>query len=455
MFKFLFRDKVFNKKLFALTLPISLQNLMLALVAAADAVMLGKLDQDSMAAVSLATQIQFVQNMFLGASCAGIAGLGAQYWGKKDIPVLGKLFGLSIRESLLLSIVFFIGCRLFPEILMRLFATDPILINIGVEYLKIASWSYLITGISQCYLAIMRVSDHATYSAWISSVTVVVNIILNAIFIFGLLGCPAMGVKGAALATVAARVFELLWCIGTTYGKSFIKLKLKTIFTFERLLIYDFWKYTAPILGAFMLWGVGFTAYTALMGQLGRDSAAANAIAAVVRDLMCCLCNGIAVGSGIMIGNELGAGHLKKGKVYGVRSMLLSFVIGFISMLVILCSIPIVLQFIKMTPLARDYMIGMFAIMSFYMIGRCVCTVTINGIFAAGGDTMFDPISLVVCMYGIALPCAFLGTFYFHWPVLVIYACTCLDEVGKIPWVIYHFYKYRWVRNITRDTTEA
>ena len=155
-----------------------------------------------------------------------------------------------------------------------------------------------------------------------------------------------------------------------------------------------------------MLWGVGFTAYTALMGQLGRDSAAANAIAAVVRDLMCCLCNGIAVGSGIMIGNELGAGHLKKGKVYGVRSMLLSFVIGFISMLVILCSIPIVLQFIKMTPLARDYMIGMFAIMSFYMIGRCVCTVTINGIFAAGGDTMFDPISLVVCMYGIALPCA-------------------------------------------------
>lgn len=450
LLRFLFGDKIFNKKLFSLTLPISLQNLMLALVAAADAVMLGKLNQDAMAAVSLATQIQFIQNMFLGAICAGIAGLGAQYWGKKDTGVIEKIFGSSIRESLVLSILFFIGCRIYPEYLMRLFASDPILINIGVEYLKIASWSYLITGISQCYLAIMRVSEHATYSAWISSTTVVLNIILNAIFIFGLCGAPAMGAKGAALATVLARIFELLWCIGTSYSSKFIKLKLRTIFTLERLLIYDFWKYTAPILGAFMLWGVGFTAYTALMGQLGRDPAAANAIAAVVRDLMCCLCNGIAVGSGIMVGNELGAGNLIKGKRYGQRAMVMSFLIGILSTIIVLCTIPLVLHFIKMTPAARDYMIGMFVIMAFYMIGRCVCTVTINGVFAAGGDTMFDPISLLVCMYGIALPCAFLGTFYFHWHVLVVYACTCLDEVGKIPWVIYHFYKYRWVRNITR-----
>jgi Na+-driven multidrug efflux pump len=296
----------------------------------------------------------------------------------------------------------------------------------------------------------MRVSEHATYSAWISSTTVIINITLNAVFIFGLFGISAMGVKGAALATLSARIFELVWCVGTTDSRSFIKLKIRTIFTFEKLLIFDFWKYTAPILGAFMLWGVGFTAYTALMGQLGRDPAAANAIAAVVRDLMCCLCNGIAVGSGIMVGNELGAGNLIRGKRYGQKAMVLSFLIGIFSTIIVLCTIPFVLHFIKMTPAAREYMIGMFVIMSFYMIGRCVSTVTINGIFAAGGDTMFDAVSLVVCMYGIALPCAFLGTYYFHWPVLVIYACTCLDEVGKIPWVIFHFYKYRWVRNITR-----
>lgn len=450
-FKFLFGDKVFNKKLFALALPISLQNLMLALVAAADAVMLGKLNQDAMASVSLATQIQFIQNMFVTAICFGIGVLGAQYWGKKDTAVLGKIFGSSVRDSLFISLMFFIGCRFFPEKLMKLFASDPILINNGVEYLKVASWSYLIVGISQCYLAIMRVTEHAVYSAWISSVTVVLNIILNAVFIFGFCGVPAMGIKGAALATLSARIFELVWCIGTTFGKSFIKLKIKNMVIIDRALLFDFWKYTAPILGAFMLWGVGFTAYTALMGHMGRDAAAANAIAAVVRDLMCCLCNGVAGGSGIIIGNELGAGNLGKGKLYGQKAMLMSFVIGVFSAFMILGTLPVVLNFVKLTEDARYYMIWMFVIMSVYMIGRCVCTVTINGVFSAGGDTMFDPVSLLVCMYGIALPCAFIGAFYLHLPVLVIYACTCLDEVGKIPWVVYHFCKYKWVRNITRD----
>ncbi|MBR2510214.1 MAG: MATE family efflux transporter [Lentisphaeria bacterium] len=449
-FNFLFGDKVFNKKLFTLALPISLQNLMLALVAAADAVMLGKLEQNAMAAVSLATQIQFVQNMFLGAICWGVGVLGAQYWGKKDILFLGRLFGLSIRESLIISVVFFIGCRFFPDKLMKLFASDPVLINIGAEYLRIAAWSYLITGISQCYLAIMRVSEHAVYSAWISSVTVVVNIILNAVLIFGLFGVPAMGVKGAALATLIARIFELCWCIGTTFGKTFIKLKIRMIFSFSRILLLDFWRYTGPILGAFILWGVGFTAYTAIMGHMGCDAAAGNAIAAVVRDLMCCLCNGIAVGSGIIIGNELGAGDLAKGKLYGEKALVMSFVAGIISLCMILCSIPVVLSFIQLTTQAREYMIGMFCIMSFYMIGRCICTVVINGVFSAGGDTMFDPISVLVAMYGVGLPCAFLGAFYFHWPVLVIYGCTCLDEVGKVPWVICHFLKYKWVKNITR-----
>ena len=196
------KDRVFNRKLLSLAFPISMQNLMLALVAAADAVMLGKVSQNAMAAVSLATQIQFVQNMLLGAIVSGAGILGAQYWGKKDTATLGRIFGLSIHEAMLVSVAFFLGCRYFPEKLMLLFAHDPELVEIGAEYLKIASWSYLLTGVSQCYLAIMRVSEHASRSAWISSGAVIANIVLNSIFIFGLCGAPAMGVKGAALATV-------------------------------------------------------------------------------------------------------------------------------------------------------------------------------------------------------------------------------------------------------------
>ena len=446
----IFSDQLFRKRLTALALPIAFQNLMLALVAAADAVMLGRFDQNAMAAVGLATQVQFVQNIILWAIVSGVGVMGAQYWGKGDRVVMGRIFGISIRQSTVVCLAFFVGCRFFPEKLMLCFAHDPELVRIGAEYLQVAAWSYLLTGVSQCCLGIMKVSDHVRRATVISSGAVVLNIVFNAVFIFGMCGVPAMGVRGAALATVLARIVELIWCVASSYQKTFIRLKFSDVATFDRVLSADFLRYMLPILGAGLLWGIGFTAYTALMGHLGPDAAAANAIAAVARDLMCCLCNGLAGGCGIMIGNELGAGRLELGKTYGERSMVLAFTAGGFSTLVILAVIPLVSHFIPLTELAHEYMVGMFMILSVYMIGRCVCTVVINGIFSAGGDTIFDIYSLVVCMWGIALPCAFAGAFWLKLPVLAVYACTCLDEVGKIPWVMLHYRRYKWVRNITR-----
>ena len=446
----IFSDQLFRKRLFSLALPIAFQNLMLALVAAADAVMLGRFDQNAMAAVGLATQVQFVQNIILWAIVSGVGVMGAQYWGKGDRVVMGKIFGISIRQSTIVCLAFFVGCRFFPEKLILCFAHDPELVRIGAEYLQVAAWSYLLTGVSQCCIGIMKVSDHVRRATVISSGAVVLNIVFNAIFIFGMCGLPAMGVRGAALATVLARIVELIWCVASSYQKTFIRLKFSDVATFDRVLSADFLRYMLPILGAGLLWGIGFTAYTALMGHLGPDAAAANAIAAVARDLMCCLCNGLAGGCGIMIGNELGAGRLELGKIYGERSMVLAFMAGGFSTMVILAVIPLVSHFIPLTELAHEYMKGMFMILSVYMIGRCVCTVVINGIFSAGGDTLFDIYSLVVCMWGIALPCAFAGAFWLKLPVLAVYACTCLDEVGKIPWVMLHYRRYKWVRNITR-----
>ena len=450
MLKGLFDDKPFYRKLVAIMAPIALQNLMLAMVAAADTVMLGRVDQNAMAAVSLATQIQFVQNMILGVVVSVIGILGAQYWGKGDKVVLGKLFGMGIRHCVVISVAFFIGCVFFPRYLMRLFANDETLISIGVKYLKIAGWSYLLTGVSQCYMAIMKVSDHVPRTAWISSVTVVINIILNSIFIFGLFGVPAYGAEGAAIATLIARVIEVLWCIASSYQNSFIRLELRNLFSFERLLAKDYWRCALPLLGAYLFWGVGFTSYTAIIGQLGPDAAASNAIAAGVRDLMCCLCNGLCTAGGILIGNELGAGRLEQGRKYGDRLAILSYIIGFFCTFVILAIIPVVKHYMKLTDKAQGYLVGMFVILSIYMIGRCVNTIIINGIFSAGGDTMFDFYSLAICMWGLAVPCALISAFWLHWHVLIVYSCTCLDEVGKIPWVMHHYRKYKWVKNLTR-----
>ena len=446
-----FSDKIFLKKLGRLAAPIALQNLMLASVAAADALMLGRVTQNSMAAVSLATQIQFIQNMILMAIISPIVILGAQYWGKKDEKTVNDIFCIGLRLSVAVSLLFFIGCVFFPRYLMLIFTNEEVLIEIGVRYLKVAGWSYLLTGISQCYLAIMKVSEHAVQTAVVSSGAVIINIVLNAVFIFGLFGAPAMEVQGAATATLISRVIELVAVVIFSYRKGYIHPNWSRFFRRNKLLFGDFQRCALPLLGACLFWGIGFTSYSAFMGHLGTDATAANSIAAVVRDLVCCLCNGLASGGGILVGNELGAGKLDVGKRYGDRLVKIAFLTGFLSTAIMLAVTPFVTSFVKMTEQAERYLIGMMIIMAFYMIGRTVNTIIINGIFAAGGDTMFDMYSLAVCMWGIAIPLAVAGTFFLNWPVPVVYACTCLDEVGKIPWVMYHYRKYKWVKDLTRE----
>ena len=441
---------MFYHKLWGLMFPIVLQNLMLALVAVADAFMLGGMDQNYMSAVSLATQIQFIQNMFLSAATASLGILGAQYWGKGDVKTLDEIFCMALRLCGLVSVIFFAACVFGGRYLMLIFTNESVLIDYGVSYLRIAGFSYLLTGISQCYLVIMTTCEHARTTAAISSATVCLNIILNAVFIYGAFGIEAMGVRGAALATLIARIVELTYSVVISYRKGYIHPQMYFLFHRNKQLSRDFSKCAMPLLGACLFWGIGFTSYSSFMGHLGVDAAAANSVAAVVRDVVCCLSAGISGATGIMVGNELGAGNLKRGKEYGIRLLKISCICGVVAALLMCVTAPIVLHFVKLTPQATTYLKGMFGVIAVYMIGRAINDVTINGIFGAGGDTLFDMYSLAVCMWCLAIPLAAAGTYYFHWPVVVVYACTCIDEVGKLPWVLHHFRKYKWVKDLTR-----
>ncbi len=440
----------FYRRLAELAFPIALQSLMLASVAAGDALMLGRIAQDEMTAVSLATQVQFVKNMILYAVTGAGAILGAQYWGNGDTASLRRLFSRMLRICGLVSLLFFAACETAAPLLMRIFTHDEPLIAIGSVYLRIAGFSYLLTGISQSYLTAMKVTDHVPPSAWISSAAVVLNILFNAVFIFGLLGAPRMQARGAALATTLSRAAELMLCLAVSRGGSYLRPAWSRLFEKQGQLGRDFSRQCLPLLGGSLLWGVGFTSYTAIMGHMGADAAAANSVAAVVRDLICCVCNGVGTAAGIMVGNELGAGRLERGKIIGVRLKNLSYAIGLLSMAAVLALTPLVVRMVILTDEARQLLTGMMIIMAIYMIGRCVNTVTINGVLDGGGDTLFDMYSLAVCMWGVAIPLALLGAFVLNWPVVAVYACTCLDEVGKIPWVMVRLKKFKWVRNLTR-----
>ncbi len=444
-----FADKDFNKKLFSLVVPITLQQLMLAVVSASDAVMLGLLSQDKMSAVSLATQITFVENLFLAAMTIGLSMLASQYWGKKDKAAVEWIFAYVMKITVAAAFVFFVMAQFFPAFLMRLLTNEPILIRGGAEYLRLVAPSYLFTGIAQIYLCALKNSGRAKKASIISSVCMLCDMCMNIVLILGLLGFPRLEIAGAAVSTSIASTAQALWCVMESLKKERIKLRLDNILHTDKILRRAFWKYTAPVLGNELVWGVGFTMFSVIMGHLGSDAVAANSVANIVKNLVCCLCLGLGSGGGIIVGNELGAGNLDKAKVYGGRLCIISVIGGAISGLVLLAVSPLVLSFANLSDTAGEYLKWMLVVCSYYMIGKSVNSTTIAGIFCAGGDSKFGFACDTVVMWCIIVPIGMICAFVLKLPVVAVYFILNLDEILKLPAVYVNYKKYKWVCDLT------
>lgn len=443
-------NRSFLRELSKLMIPIAFQSFMLAAVIASDSIMLGIVSQDALGAVSLASKVQFVQNIGIAGLVGGGMVLSSQYLGKDDKRTVGNIFTLMLKYSVIICVIFWAISFFIPDLLMNIFTDDNTMIEIGAKYLKITSWSYLIIGVTQCYLMMLKTSNRALSSAVISSIAVIINILLNAIFIFGLFSLPKMEAEGAALATVIARIIELLIALIVFKKSKCINYSILEIFKLNSKLEHEFWNITRNLIFNEFVWGCGVTIYSIIIGHLGNDATAANSIASVLKDLVTSLCRGIGVGGGIMIGYKLGANELNRAKRDGDRLVKISFIYGLISSAIILISVPVVLHFMKLSDTASNYLLVMLIICSVYMIAKSLNITIINGILYAGGDSKFDAYSLGVTMWGIIIPLALVGTFIASWPVLVIYLIISLDEVIKIPWVIHHYKKYKWIKNITK-----
>lgn len=446
-------NREFYKKLLCLVLPIAFQQFMLSLVSASDALMLGMISQDALAAVSLAGQITFVFNLFLSAFSMGTSMLAAQYWGKKDYLSLEKILAFVLRASLIVSFLFFAGTLLIPRHLMYIFTSDPALINAGVSYLQASSVSFLMCGISQIYLCMMKNSGRAIKSTVISSTAVVLNIILNAVFIFGLGAIPAMGIAGAAFATVIARTIETAWSVMDSSKENSIRLNLRFFIHTDKELEKTYWKHSLPILGNQLAWGCGFTMYSVVMGHMGSDAVAANSIANITKSLMVCFCLGVANGGSIIVGNELGAGNLALAKEYGRKLCRMSVLSGVVSGGLLLAFSPLILHFASLNSQAEEYLKWMFWICSYYLIGKSINSTTIGGIFSAGGDTRFGLICDAITLWCITVPLGCIAAFVLNWPVLAVYFVLNLDEIVKLPVVYKHYKEYLWVKDLTCKKT--
>lgn len=446
-------NRTFWKKLWPLVIPIAFQQLMSALVSTSDTLMMSLIDQSSLSAVSLATQITFVVSLF----CFGLTGAGsllaAQYWGKGSRSDVEQVFAVLLEPMALVGAVFTAASLAVPHLLMRIFTPDPELIRLGSGYLRAVAFSYLLMCINQSYLTILRNSGRASTATVISSSGVVINIILNGVLIFGLLGLPALGAVGAALATTITRVIEFFWVVAETARPDRIKLRQKYFFG-KCPLRKEYWKHGTILTANNLVWGVGITMGSVILGRMGSDAVAANSIAMTMKNLINCFCMGLASGGAILVGNELGANNLETARKYGGKVVRLALISGAITAVFLISLTPVIASVAELSDRSREYLSFMIVVCAINLIGMSNNSAVISGIFPAGGDTRFGFICDTITLWGIVVPLGFLGAFVWDLPIWVVYIFINMDEWVKIPAVFHHYRKYRWVRNLTVNTEE-
>ena len=444
--------KRFYQKLLPLVFPIAFEQLMYSLVSASDALMLGLLDQASLSAVSLAAQVQFVFSLFMGGLTGGGNVLVAQYWGRGITEQVERVYAILLRYATLAGAVFSGAALLCPQLLMRFFTPDPELIRLGSGYLRAVSLSYVLMCINQSYLTILRNSGRAATATVISSTGVILNILLNAVLIFGLLGFPALGAVGAALATTLTRVAEFIWVLAETARPGRIKLRKNYLFG-KCSLSREYWKHGVILAANNLVWGVGITMGSVILGRLGSDAVAANSIAVTMKNLVNCFCMGLASGGAILVGNELGANNLETARHYGGKVVRLALLSGAVTAVFLVAMTPLILKLAELSPQSQEYLKWMILVCAVNLIGMSNNSAVISGIFPAGGDTRFGFICDVITLWVIVVPLGFLGAFVWDLPIWVVYIFINMDEWVKMPAVFHHYRKYRWVRNLTREET--
>lgn len=441
----------FSRNLLRLAVPIVLQNLVTTAVSSADVIMLGFVSQDALAAGSLASQIMFILNLVYSGISSGVIMLAAQYWGKQDTLTIERIMGIGMRISILISTVFFILAFFFPALLMRIFTNDMQLVSTGIPYLKIVSFSYLFMSISQVYLCTMRTIERVIFATAANASALLLNILLNAVFIFGLLGAPKMGIAGVALATTIARGIEFVICMLDALKFKTIRFRPSTIFERHKLLFADFMKYSLPAFGNEVSWGLAFSMYSVIMGHLGSDIVAANAVVVVAKNLGTVACFGIANAGAILLGKSIGAGRMETVKADASKFCKITFISGMIGGIFIFLLRPLFMNMADLTATAQGYLNIMLFINMYYVLGQAMNSAVICGVFRSGGDSKWGFICDTIDMWGYAVPIGFFTAFVLKLPPMWVYFIICTDEFVKIPFVYKHYKSYKWLKNITRE----
>lgn len=442
----------FYRNVIALVIPMALQNLINVGVSAADVIMLGGVGETALSGASLAGQVQYIMTLFLFGLTSGATVLTAQYWGKGDRDSIEKILGMAVKAAVFVTALFTVAALAVPEVLMSIFTSDPAVTAEGIRYLRIVAFSYMLMGITQAYLYIMRSVERVIVATVVYLLSLLCNIVLNSIFIFGLMGCPAMGVRGAALGTLCARILEVILVAG--YARLFnrdIKLRMKYVIHTDRILFRDFMRYALPVVVNEVMWGLGTAANTAILGHMGSPAVAANSVAQVARQLATVVSFGLSSAAAIYLGKTIGEKKQEYAREYSKRFILLSIIMGALGGAVILAVSPVAASALSLSVTAKEYLRFMFFVMSYFVVGQAFNTTMVVGIFRSGGDTRFGLILDVSTMWCCSILLGFIAAFVLKWNVPAVYVILMSDEIIKIPITTWRYRKYRWLRDVTRE----
>lgn len=447
--------KNFYKQVCLLIIPMALQNLINVGVQAADVFMLGRVGEKVLSGASLAGQIQFIMTLILFGTTSGATVLTAQYWGKKDTRTIEKILGMGMLIGIGGALAFALAAELIPETLLRIYTNDPEVIAEGAKYLRIVALSYVIMAATQVYLYIMRSIERVVIATVVYGASLIVNIIVNAVLIFGLMGFPKMGIEGAAIGTLISRILGLMIVIWyAKFRNKVVRFHLSDMWNIDKVLLKDFLFYATPVILNELVWGMGSSANTAVIGHLGSAAVAANSVVQVVRELSTVVVFGVSNATAIYLGKTIGERQYELAKAYGRRFAVLSVITGFIAAGIILVSAPAVSRFMTLSPEAKSYLMFMFFVMSYFALCQAINTTLVVGVFRSGGDTRFGLRLDATTMWCCSILLGAIAAFVFRASVPVVYVLLMSDEVIKVPITVKRFLGYKWIKNLTREQEE-
>jgi len=450
--KMMARDGIFLKKAVRIALPVAMQGMLNTIVNLVDTMMIGALGATAIAAVGLANKVFFVFTLLVFEIVSGSGVLAAQYWGNGDIKNIKKVVGLALTLAVAASIAFLVPAVVCPEAVMRIFTASEDAIQVGAGYLTIVALSYPATAVSNTFVAMLRATGRVKAPVVISSCTIFINIFFNYTFIYGNFGAPAMGAAGAALATLMARLAEALSIILVVYlGKAPVAARFKEMFGYSREFLVQFFSTTSPVIANEFIWGLGTTLYSLAYGRMGNDAVAAITIATTIQDIVTVLFQGLSAATAVIMGNEMGAGKLKRAERYAKNFLILQFIVTILGALFCVAIRWQIIGVYNITPEIAESVSRCIIVFALFMPFKMFNYVMVVGILRSGGDTKMCLLLDCSGVWMIGVPMAFLGGLFFGFPIHIVYAMVMLEEVYKAVFGYWRYRQKKWLRNLAAE----